>query len=48
MGLQKHPEWDNPVLERLISYVFTYMWMFAVNSMLTKLQSVQPQRLGIE
>jgi hypothetical protein len=34
--------------ERQISHASAYMWILAVNSMITKLQTIEIQRLGIE
>ena len=49
MELEKnHSEWGNPDSERQIWYLFAYLRMLAVKSMITKLQSVVPQSLGIE
>lgn len=33
-----------PQTQKDLRYVFTYMWVLAVKSMITKLQSVEPQR----
>lgn len=44
-GTEKnHPECGNPDLERHIWYAFTCMWILGVKSVITKLQSVNPQR----
>ena len=34
-------------LRKITWYVFAYMWILAVKSMTTKLQSIEPQRLAI-
>lgn len=39
---KNHTEWANQVPERQICYVFTYVWILAVQSMITMLQSVLP------
>jgi hypothetical protein len=49
MELEKnHIELGNPNPERRILCVFTYMWILVVESMIIKLQSIEPQRLGVE
>jgi len=49
MELEKnHPELGILDPERQTWYVFVYMWTLAVKSMIAKLQSIEPQRLGIE
>jgi hypothetical protein len=41
-----HPKWGNPDPEREM-YVLAYMWVLTVKSLVIKLQSVEPQKLGI-
>jgi hypothetical protein len=50
MELEKknHPKLGILHPERKTWYVFAYMWILAVKSMTTKLQSIEPQRLGTE
>lgn len=43
-----HPDWEVPEPEKQIWYMFTYMWMWAVKSMINKLQSRESQKAGIE
>ena len=45
---KKNPEWSNPDPESQVYYVFAYMWSLAINSIITKLQSAEPQKLAIE
>ena len=49
MDLEKnYPKRGSPDPERKIWNLFTYMWILTVKSLTTKLQSTEPQRLGIE
>jgi hypothetical protein len=43
-----HSEWGNSDPERQIWYVVTNMWILVVKLMITKLQSLEPQKVGIE
>ena len=45
---KNYPEYINPHPERQICYAFSYIWTLAVKSMITKLQSIEPQRIGVE
>jgi hypothetical protein len=48
-GKQTEPEknrfWDP---ERQIQDALPYMWVLAVESMIVKLQSIEPQRVGLD
>jgi hypothetical protein len=45
---KNYAELGNPDPEKQIWYILTYVWMSAVKSMITKLQSTEPQGLSIE
>ena len=49
MKIEKYPPvWDNPEPERRIWYALIFIWILAVKSMISKLQSIEQQRTGIE
>jgi hypothetical protein len=43
---KSYPVCENSDPEREIKYVFIYMWVFPIMSLIGKLQSIEPQRSG--
>lgn len=41
-------EWGNPETDKEIGYTLTFKWILAIKYLLTKLQSVDPEKLGRE
>lgn len=46
--IENHSEWSHPYTERQKLHLFTYIWILNVNSIITKLQFMGSQRLGME